>query len=460
MKGAANKENLRTENLPKRVLTDVDDKLNSKIFKLIDESIKMIESGQNYNNWIDKLIIADKLCVTTYDENDVVSIFIKFLLIQSYNKLKDFDRWLRNIERLSKRVFALYKKRKLKRETANLLLHIHKIWGDIQMMKGRHKKAVEIYTELTELYTIWKSCSYRSTVEYWIDYQEYEFTDDHILEAKSSLGEALMSCGETVQAVDRFEEAKRQFQKCLVFSNELIYINIWNQLANCYIKLDKKDKALENFEISRKMLEDSKEDLPVDSLILAKIKSNIASIYFDTKDKLLEAIKLYQDSLILKRQKLPEYHEEIEIAYTNLADCYYKVGEFTEAYDCYDHAYEVSKNVYGKNHKTTAKHILSWAKMKNLTKEYDDAIKLYEYGARLFQSIEKGVGSQGRNILIKIIEINYNQRNDIKAYNSVSELLGVIDSCKPTEEKYTIYNELANILRKNNQYKLAIEIYK
>lgn len=53
--------------------------------------------------------------------------------------------------------------------------------------------------------------------------------------------------------------------------------------------------------------------------------------------------------------------------------------------------------------------------MKNCTKEYDDSIKLYEYGARLFQGIEKGVGSQGRSILLKIIEINYNQRNDVKA---------------------------------------------
>ncbi len=408
IKGISNKENIKADNSQNRVLTEADEKVNSKIFKLIDEAQQMIESNQNFNNWIDKLLIADKLCLTAYEENDVISIFIKFLLIQWYNKCRDFDRCIRNIERLSKRIFCLYKKRKLKRETANLLLHIHKIWGDIHMMKERHQKAVEIYTELVDLYSIWKSCSYRSTVEYWIDYQEYEFADDHILEAKSSLGEALMSIGETVQAIERFEEAKRQFQKCLIFSNELIYINIWNQLANCYIKIDKKEKALENFEASRKMLEDSKEDLPVDTLILAKIKSNIASIYFDTKDKLLEAIKLYQDSLMLKRQKLPEYHEEIEMAYANLADSYYKVGEFTEAYDCYDHAYEISKNVYGKNHKTTAKHILNWAKMKNNTKEYDDAIKLYEYGSRLFQNIEKGIGTQGKSILLKIIEINYN----------------------------------------------------
>jgi hypothetical protein len=47
---------------------------------------------------------------------------------------------------------------------------------------------------------------------------------------------------------------------------------------------------------------------------LAKVHSNIASIYLD-KGLTLEAIKLYQNSLKMKRQKLPEHHEEIEIAY-------------------------------------------------------------------------------------------------------------------------------------------------
>lgn len=49
-KAAANKENLRSENMSKRILSDGDDKLNSKIFKLIEESLLLIESNQNYNS--------------------------------------------------------------------------------------------------------------------------------------------------------------------------------------------------------------------------------------------------------------------------------------------------------------------------------------------------------------------------------------------------------------------------
>lgn len=327
------------------------------------------------------------------------------------------------------------------------------------MAKGKHQKAAEVYTELIDLYSIWKSCSYRTTVDYCIDYQEYEFMEDHILEAKSSAGEALMAIGETILAIERFEEAKRQYQNSLVFANELVYVNICNQLANCYIKINKKDKALENFEVSRKMLEESKEDLPVDGIVLAKIKTNMASIYLE-KGNLLEAVKNYQDSLRLKRQKLPEHHEEIELAYCNLADAYNKADEYTEAYDCYDHAYEISKNINGKKHKTTAKYILNCAKMKVKTEEYDDAIKLYEYAGRLYQSIEKGLGKQGKIICLKLIEIYYDIRNDTKADIHVTELLEALEVSKNTEEKYTLYNDLGNIQKKHGQAKLAAELYK
>ena len=92
-------------------------------------------------------------------------------------------------------------------------MHIHKIWADIHMSRAKFNKAADIYTELIELYSIWRSCAYRNTVDYCVDYQEHEFTDDHILEVKSSCGEALMGSGETLHAIERFEEAKRQFEK-------------------------------------------------------------------------------------------------------------------------------------------------------------------------------------------------------------------------------------------------------
>lgn len=134
-------------------------------------------------------------------------------MIFCYYKCQDLDRCVRQIETFTKRTVELYKKRKLKRETGNFLLHIHKIWADIHMAKQNYVKASSLYQELIDLYTLWKSCSYRTVEENCIDYQEYEFTEDHILEAKSSSGEALMNSGETILAIDRFEDAKRQYQQ-------------------------------------------------------------------------------------------------------------------------------------------------------------------------------------------------------------------------------------------------------
>ncbi len=60
------------------------------------------------------------------------------------------------------------------------------------------------------------------------------------------------------------------------------------------MKIGKKEKALENFELSQRAIEASKDEIEVDSIIIAKIQSNIASIYLD-KDMTLEAIRLYQN---------------------------------------------------------------------------------------------------------------------------------------------------------------------
>lgn len=207
------------------------------------------------------------------------------------------------------------------------------------------------------------------------------------------------------------------------------------------------------------MLEESKDQLPVENTILAKIYSNIASIYVEI-DRVSEAIKLYASSLRLKRQRLPEHHSEIEAAYSNLGDAYSKAENFTDGYDFYDHAYEISKNLNGKTHKNTAKYILNCAKMKFKSDELEDALKLYEYAAKLYHSVEKGLGKQGKLICLKLIDLYSHVRNDIKADALTSDLLENLENAKNKDDKYTLYNDLANIQKKNDQHKLAIEIYK
>lgn len=98
--------------------------------------------------------------------------------------------------------------------------------------------------------------------------------------------------------------------------------------------------------------------------------------------------------------------------------------------------------------------------MKVKLDEFEDAIKLYEYGAKLYQFVEKGLGKQGKLIYLKMIEIYCDLRNDSKADVVITELLEALETSKNTEDKYTFYNDLGNIQKKHGQQKLAIELYK
>jgi tetratricopeptide (TPR) repeat protein len=434
-------------------------KITKKIFKQISEWLSMLEQDRDYNKILSKLIVIDKLWFTTFEETDVICVFVKYLMIFWYYKCQDYDRWVRQIEMLTKRVFEFYKKRKLKRETANLLLQVHKMWGDVQMIKQRFDKAAQIYTELIGLYSIWRSWSYRTTSDFWIDYQEYEFTDDNILEVKSSWGEALMHMGETFMAIEKFEEAKSDFQKIIIFTSELVFINICNQLANWYIKINKKDKALENFELSKSTIESWRNDLQIDTLILAKILSNMASIYLE-KENFSESITLYQSSLKLKRQKLPEHHQETLSAYSNLGDWYLKAQDPPSAYDWYDHAYEISKHLFGKQHKTTATLILHWARWKLLTEDLTDSAKLFEYSCKLFAEVEGGLGKQGRLSKLKLMEVYGKMGEEERMSEVVKEIMGEIEKEKQSEERSKFLNDLGNLVKKYGDVDMAIKIYR
>lgn len=144
----------------KKVLnSNVDmNKVNVKIYKGIDECQLLLDvKSPNFNTCLNKLITIDKLVSTEYAETDILSLYVKYLVIRCHFELKDYDRCTRHIELLSKRAFQLYHKRRLKRESANILLHIHKILGDTHMAKQKWKKAAEVYTELIQLYSLWKS---------------------------------------------------------------------------------------------------------------------------------------------------------------------------------------------------------------------------------------------------------------------------------------------------------------
>ena len=85
----------------------------------------------------------------------------------------------------------------------------------------------------------------------------------------------------------------------------MVYVNICNQLANCYLLIPDKDldKALENFELSLSMIHKMEREQPetaqVSPLVVGKICLNIALIRSQCGD-VAEAVLMHEKSLTYK----------------------------------------------------------------------------------------------------------------------------------------------------------------
>lgn len=105
---------------------------------------------------------------------------------------------------------------------------------------------------------------------------KHEFGKDDYLTAKSYEAESLMYIGKIYDATDKFEAVKNEISKELVFDRPLIYVNVCNQLGNCYMKCDYLDQALDNYQTSLYLISKLEDKEQIDELIKAKICQNIA----------------------------------------------------------------------------------------------------------------------------------------------------------------------------------------
>ena len=124
-----------------------------------------------------------------------------------------------------------------------------------------------------------------------------------------------MNLGELKHAIEKFENVKKSIENEIVYENPMLFVNICNQLGNCYLNTDRLQKALDNFELSLRMItkiEDEREaaDQPTSPLVVAKLCLNIALI----RSKLgfyEEAVYMHERSLMYKSQVLPKLDNEI-----------------------------------------------------------------------------------------------------------------------------------------------------
>lgn len=129
---------------------------------------------------------------------------------------------------------------------------------------------------MTRLYERWQGNTYSQThgLEH---HTKKEFSNDDYIQLRANEAECLLNCGKVFDAIEKFEKVKKDINQEVVFDQPLLYINVCNQLGNCYLRVDDQNKALDNFESSLCLINKGGDGLVSDHII-AKICSNIALI--------------------------------------------------------------------------------------------------------------------------------------------------------------------------------------
>ena len=64
-----------------------------------------------------------------------------------------------------------------------------------------------------------------------------EYGNDDYIQVRASEAECLLQSGKVYEAIEKFEKVKREIKQEVVFDKPLLYINICNQLGNCYLRV-------------------------------------------------------------------------------------------------------------------------------------------------------------------------------------------------------------------------------
>ena len=143
--------------------------------------------------------------------------------------------------------------------------------------------------------------------------------DDYI-RTKASYAESIMNKGDIMHAIEKFENAKSSIENEIVYENPLMYINICNQLGNCYLQNEPVSlhRALDNFEFSLCMIsklesEDRMGEVNSDqisSALVSKVCMNIALIRSEL-GHFEESVYMHQKCLIYKEKLTPILSDEM-----------------------------------------------------------------------------------------------------------------------------------------------------
>lgn len=245
---------------------------------------------------ITKLILCEKL-FRKIPTDEQLRLISAHLLLLSYFELSEQDRILRYLEtsteannELKTLLEAVAKKKEVSHSVASNCLHILAIKAECLLLTGSFEKGVKAYAKVCHLYNQWNYANSRFAPSENATPEEtnlmtklngcaLDFGVDDYIKARAGLAECLMNSNRIEEAIQKFESVKRRIEQEVVFDKPILFINICNQLGNCYLRLSQLEAAKDNFEQSLRLISKVQSTTDrVNEVIMSKIYLNLGII--------------------------------------------------------------------------------------------------------------------------------------------------------------------------------------
>ena len=193
----------------------------------------------------------------------------------------------------------------------------------------------------------------------------------------------------------------------------------------------------------------------------ARRYNNIGWVYYNSMGDYDEALKYYEKSLAIRKEKLGENHLDTATSYTNIGLIYKKKGEYDKALKYYEKSLAIRKEKLGNDHPDTA---TSYTKIGLVYREKDEYDKALEYCMKTVKIYENKRGQDHPDTATSYNNIGTVYRakkNYDKALEYYQRALKIREEKigKEHPDTATSYNNIGTIYRDKENNKQALENY-
>ncbi len=226
----------------------------------------------------------------------------------------------------------------------------------------------------------------------------------------------------------------------------------WHRLGKLLIKLGQLNQAEELYDALLKQTSSESEK--------AHLFHQLGWIKND-QGKYAEAVRFYENSMIIKQKILPPTHSRLASSYNNIGSLYWKMGENSKALSYYEKALVIRKKDLPLNHPDLATSYSNIALAYNKMSEYSKALSYYE---KVLKIRQKTLPENHPDLATSysIIGLMYDNMGEYaKALSYYEKTLEIIQKTLPANHPSlaTSYNNIGIVYNNIGEYAKALSYY-